>query len=34
MMPNLIELNKDADNYAIVVIPTINSNGKWPKKCK
>ena len=29
MKPNLVEINKDADNYAIVVIPTINSNGKY-----
>ena len=34
MKPNLVEINKDADNYAIVVIPTINSNGKWLKNDK
>lgn len=34
MKPNLVELNKDADNYAIVIIPTIDSNGKWLKNDK
>ncbi len=29
MKPNLIEYFSNTDDYAIVVIPTINSNGRW-----
>ena len=32
--PNIVEYNKDKDNYAIVVIPTIDTDGEWAKKDK
>ncbi len=31
MIPTIIHFNEEANNYAIVVIPTINSDGKWAK---
>ena len=34
MKPNLVEINKNTDNYVIVIIPTTNSNGKWLKNDK